>query len=286
MSRIRSIKPEFWTSEQVLECSTNARLLFLGLWNFCDDAGRHPYSAKQAKAEVFPADDFTEQDVLGMLDELAENNLIARYASGGKEYFYVTGWKHQRIDKPQAAKYPDPFAEDSKNVPRTIPPDTIGKDRIGEDTKSLSAVGKPTRPEIEKSFSEFWTKYPKRDGDNPRKSALKAYAAAIQRGEKPEDVEAGLDRWITQNYAKIGTAFVPQAVKWLHDERWKDALAAPATVSTVVGFQVQPDTPQYDAWRTYARDFKKPFLTKQLEDCVVWKKPVSVPTEWPPNSAH
>ena len=31
MARIRSIKPEFWVSEQVAECSTSARLTFVGL---------------------------------------------------------------------------------------------------------------------------------------------------------------------------------------------------------------------------------------------------------------
>ena len=42
MARIRTIKPEFWTSEQVVDCSPTARLLFIGLWNFCDDGGVHP----------------------------------------------------------------------------------------------------------------------------------------------------------------------------------------------------------------------------------------------------
>ncbi len=42
MARIRSIKTEFWTAEQVMECSPIARLLFIGMWNFCDDGGNHP----------------------------------------------------------------------------------------------------------------------------------------------------------------------------------------------------------------------------------------------------
>lgn len=133
MSRIRSIKPEFWTSEQVMECSTNARLLFIGIWNFCDDKGRHPFSAKQCKAEVFPSDNFTDEDVLGMLQELSKNDLIVMYRHENKEYFFVKGWKHQRIDKPQAPKYPDPDDDCSQIIPRIFPPDTIGEDRKGYD---------------------------------------------------------------------------------------------------------------------------------------------------------
>lgn len=113
MARIRSIKPEFWTSEQIMECSTNARLLFIGIWNFCDDAGRHPMTPKQLKALVFPADAFSPSDVQGMLDELSTNGLIEPYAVDGKEYFKVTGWQHQKIDRPQSPKYPAPLVERS-----------------------------------------------------------------------------------------------------------------------------------------------------------------------------
>jgi hypothetical protein len=49
MARIRTVKPEFWTSEQVMNCSRDARLLFIGMWNFCDDGGNHPASAKTLK---------------------------------------------------------------------------------------------------------------------------------------------------------------------------------------------------------------------------------------------
>lgn len=135
MPRIRSTKPEFWSSGQVMECSRNARLLFLGLWNFCDDKGRHTWKPKQCRAEVFPGDDdLSDNDVLNMLTELVDNGLIARYEVDGQEYFYVTGWSHQRIDKPQKAKYPPPFQECYENDMGTFPPDTIGKDRIGKDS--------------------------------------------------------------------------------------------------------------------------------------------------------
>lgn len=145
MSRIRSIKPDFWTSEQILECSLNARLLFIGLWNFCDDAGRHPFSAKQVKAEVFPAEDMSSENVLGLLRELSENDLIRVYVVDNKEYCYVTGWKHQRIDKPQQPRYPEPNENHSTNVLGTLPPDRIGKDKIGEDKKGKnSSANAPT----------------------------------------------------------------------------------------------------------------------------------------------
>ena len=57
MARIRTIKPEFWTDEKIVELSAFARLLFIGLWNFADDAGRMEFSAKRLKMQIFPADD-------------------------------------------------------------------------------------------------------------------------------------------------------------------------------------------------------------------------------------
>lgn len=109
MARYRTIKPEFWTSEQVMECSPLARLLFIGMWNFADDAGRHPFSPKQLKAEIFPSDNITSENVLGMLLELSKNGLITRYSVESREFFYIKGWHHQRIDKPQRPKYPAPL---------------------------------------------------------------------------------------------------------------------------------------------------------------------------------
>lgn len=107
MARIRTIKPEFWTAEQVMECSPNARLAFIGLWNFCDDAGIHPASAKTLKAEVFPSDDITSLDVERMVDELVTQGLLEVYEVEGRKYWAVTGWHHQKIDQP-TYKHPRP----------------------------------------------------------------------------------------------------------------------------------------------------------------------------------
>ena len=39
MGRIRSIKPEFFTSEVVAELPLSTRLTFIGLWTYVDDNG-------------------------------------------------------------------------------------------------------------------------------------------------------------------------------------------------------------------------------------------------------
>jgi hypothetical protein len=100
MARIRSIKPDFWASEQVMDCSTTARLLFIGLWNFCDDDGNHSLNLKTIKAEIFPGDDIELDTVRRLLVELSENSLIVFYTFENKDFLHVTGWHHQKIEKP------------------------------------------------------------------------------------------------------------------------------------------------------------------------------------------
>lgn len=74
----------------------------------------------------------------------------------------------------------------------------------------------------EKIFEDFWNAYPKRKGANPRKTALKAFTAAVKSGADPNEIIAGVKRCAAADRDKIGTPYIPQAVKWLHDERWKD----------------------------------------------------------------
>lgn len=106
MARIRTIKPEFWTDEKVVELSAFARLLFIGLWNFCDDDGRMVCSPKRIKMQVFPND---ELNCAALVDELRINGVIQVYSVNGVEYLQVIQFsKHQKIDKRSASKLPSP----------------------------------------------------------------------------------------------------------------------------------------------------------------------------------
>jgi hypothetical protein len=101
MSRTRMIRPEFWTSDQVVDCSRDARLTFLGVLGFCDDNGIHPASVRRLRMQIFPADPIADDDVAAWVNELIYVGLLWLYAVGEVEYLLVTGWnRHQKIDKP------------------------------------------------------------------------------------------------------------------------------------------------------------------------------------------
>lgn len=128
MARIRTIKPEFWASEQVMELSMAARLAFIGLWSFCDDRGVHAASPKRLKAEVFPSDDLTSDGVASLMAELVHHGLVAEFESGGQQYWYVTGWaKHQRIDRP-TYRHPEP--PNSATPPRALDESSANDRRV------------------------------------------------------------------------------------------------------------------------------------------------------------
>lgn len=165
MARIRSTKPEFWTSEQIVECSIDARLLFIGLWNFCDDGGVMKDSPRRIKMEVFPADDYTSTDIRRMLDELSANDLIQYFEVSNVSYIKVCGWHHQKIDRPNY-KFPQPSGEiptskehylacQSISIRRTLdepsPPEGSRREGNGRDTTTTIN----TREENSIQLSEF-----------------------------------------------------------------------------------------------------------------------------------
>ena len=145
MARIRSIKPEFWTSEQVVECSPIARLLFVGMWTFSDDGGRHPASVKRLKMEVFPGDDFSEAQMNGWLQELHTNELLLTYVVGEKEFWQITGWHNQKIDKP-TIRFPAPdqgeviSASNRRVIGEGSPPEGSLRESSGEEGKKSRSL--------------------------------------------------------------------------------------------------------------------------------------------------
>ncbi|BBS32788.1 TPA: hypothetical protein QH575_004817 [Enterobacter kobei] len=106
MARIRTIKPEFWTDEKIVECSFEARLMFIGMFNFADDKGNLVRSPKRIKMQIFPADMI---DCEPLIKELRVAGLISEYSVSGVEYIHIDGFsKHQKINRPSATTIPTP----------------------------------------------------------------------------------------------------------------------------------------------------------------------------------
>lgn len=100
MARIRTIKPEFWTDEDMSEVSEAACLLAIGLLNYADDEGYFNANPKLIKAAIFP---IREQSgsIPVLLRELSSVGYISLFSGhDGKIYGLVNNFaKHQVINK-------------------------------------------------------------------------------------------------------------------------------------------------------------------------------------------
>ena len=79
MARIRTIKPEFFTSENIVALSPFARLLFIATWCEADREGRLTWKPKTFKMRYLPADDL---DINELCNELISNGLVCLYGEG------------------------------------------------------------------------------------------------------------------------------------------------------------------------------------------------------------
>src|SRR5450755_4118662 len=112
MARIRSIKPDFFTSETVASLSLSARLTFIGLWTYVDDNGVGMDNELLINAAIWPL----EEDPLATLARTREDlaslsraDLVTRYRDPRKRYLFVTSWdEHQKVDHPRKPRYPRP----------------------------------------------------------------------------------------------------------------------------------------------------------------------------------
>lgn len=117
MRRARTVKPEFFTSEDVLALPIRARLTFVGLLLYVDDFGNGSAIPELVKASVYPLDPIMASDVEEDLLLLAERDMVAFYTVGGRNLLRITNWeKHQRVDRPSRSNIPtDPAREDRGN---------------------------------------------------------------------------------------------------------------------------------------------------------------------------
>jgi len=97
--RARLIKQDFWKSETVARLTFFERLLFEGLWCLADKRGVLKWSARRAKAELFPYDDVLVSECLTGVRHMSDIGLVTQYRDAqGAEYVHVKGFtEHQTI---------------------------------------------------------------------------------------------------------------------------------------------------------------------------------------------
>jgi hypothetical protein len=122
MARIRNIKPDFYSHEELNDLESSypelkPMLVFSGLWNQCEFSGVFLWSPRKLKLAILPFVDF---DISKSLELLEAHGFIKHFKNSGKEYGFVINFtKYQAIsgsEKNNGLKYPPPDDKYSEYV--------------------------------------------------------------------------------------------------------------------------------------------------------------------------
>lgn len=210
--RIRTIKPDFWKSEDIATLSSEAKLLALGLLNYADDEGYFNANHALIKSELFPLSEIKNLEKL--LIELSQIGYIeVRKHQNGKSYGKVMKFEeHQRVNRPYASKIKElfEFTECSLNVHGAFM-ERSPQERKGRE-KEIEGKG-------ENLFSAFYDAYPKKVS---RLDAEKSYRSALKK-ETHDNIMAGLERYKRHiAESKTERRYIKNPSTWLNQGCWED----------------------------------------------------------------
>jgi len=212
--RIRTIKPEFYRSQDIANLSLENRLLFIGLWSYVDDNGVGVDDNRLIAADLFPLDEdqkAVRDYVREGLSTLSRHSLLTRYEVSGKRFVFIVNWdKHQRIDKPGKPRFPRPPEPlTSGNPPPSARPSGESPETLAPGTGEQRNRGRRTTP-------------PPLRGDPPR-----AVALAPKRATRiPDDfaVTDAMVAWARENTPHVdGRLEFEQFRDYWHAKSGKDA---------------------------------------------------------------
>lgn len=235
MARIRTIKPEFFTSEDIVELSAFARLFYISIWCEADREGRLEWKPNTFKLRYFPADKI---DIHKLCDELIGRGLVVLYGNG---LAYVPKFLvHQHINPRESqSNLPAPEIDASPRVSDASARDSDaqgGRERKGKE-------GYTSRHDA-KEVLDYLNQKAKREY-RPVDSNLKLIVARLDEGATVDECKKVIDSKVTEwlndpkmseylrpetlfnatkfagYIGKIGTGQVQHIADWRQDPRFK-----------------------------------------------------------------
>lgn len=115
MARIRTIKPEFFTSPDTAKASVDARLLYIALWCWADDYGIGETNFNAILGFAFPEDDQrTRKEIQSLCKEVANAFGTVFYTVRGRHFYAIPSWDdHQKTQRRATRRNPAPNDPDA-----------------------------------------------------------------------------------------------------------------------------------------------------------------------------
>jgi hypothetical protein len=218
MARIRTIKPEFFTSEDIVSLSPLARLLYVALWCEADKEGRMVWKPKTFKMRYMPGDDC---DIVALCDEILGAGLVVLYGDG---YAFIPAFgAHQHINPRETpSQLPDPDASRTR-APRVGTRHSRDSDAQGGREGKGKEGDNDASPSEPEGFVAFWGLWPSGGRKGARVKCLDAW-----RGKRLESQSAAILAHVaalkaSEDWRKDGGRFIPAPLAYLNGAKWDGA---------------------------------------------------------------
>jgi|SRR6185436_2231329 len=101
MARIRTVKPKFWDDIKLSRISRDARLTFIGMWNFADDLGVLVAEPAWIKSKIYPYDNVSFEALESWVGELLNEKFVEKFEYKTENFLFIPNFlKHQKINRP------------------------------------------------------------------------------------------------------------------------------------------------------------------------------------------
>lgn len=228
MARIRTIKPEFFTSEDIVSLSPLARILYVALWCEADKEGRLVWKPITFKLRYLPADSC---DIQALCQEIVDRGLVRLYGDG---YAFIPSFSaHQHINpRESASQLPEPDANTTRKARVGTRKARVGTGANLDDDAQGGREGKGKEgnesPRVDDAtgFDAFWECWPKNDRKQDK--------AKCQEKWKRDGLDALAEKIVADVTAKKATqkwrdGFVEAPLVYINNQRWADGTAENAS---------------------------------------------------------
>lgn len=228
MPRIRYIKPEFFSDEDLSELKFETRLTFAGLWCYADKSGRLENRPKFLKAMIFPYENVDIEKQLDALSKTKSNGkpFIQRYEIDGLKLIEIPNWdKHQKphhTEKDSIFPPAPPFKERDNGDGECLN-DSTELSNVPITVKEPLKKIRSQNNEYSSTFIRFWKSYPRKEAKvkawEEWKKINPSQTLVLEMIEKIEKFK------LSRQWTKDRGEFIPLPATWLHQRRWEDEVS-------------------------------------------------------------
>lgn len=246
MARIRTIKPEFWTDEDLSTLPEATHMLAAALLNYADDEGYFNANPKLIAADCCPLREPSVSIPESLRSLQAVGYLRLGSDDDGKRFGLIVGFeKHQRVSHPTPSKIKDKsitwessgiIPEPSAKAHESFRPEQ-GKEQGTGKGKEARTRG-PSPSDLE-AFEKWYVLYPHKVG---RGAAERAFASALK-ASSLDVLTEGVRRYVATKPQDVPWC---NPATWLNGKRWLDQ---PAPQANVEAPRPTTDDAEYSRWK-------------------------------------